>query len=128
MAYVLYTDGHREFPSDTEAEKLWRIKIGQANPQTAAQKRYVDHICKTVYQVRLTNYREAPEDYIRANIRDMVPFIVAKWIVDYRGRPTRPANKIDMEFAIKYGLWRGGKPTDLINTKKHKVSRQLTLL
>lgn len=127
MAFVLHTDGTREWRSEAEAEKLWLIKVGRANPQNEAQKRYVRFIRKSIKRVIL-NYRTAPEEYVRAYLPEIAERAVAQWIVDRRGRPVRPATDEDMAFAIKYGLWRGGKrgrPTALVT---HSGPHQLALV
>lgn len=116
MAYVQYIDGTRELRSEAEAKKLWLIKVGRARPQTPAQKKYVSFIRKTIKKIRL-NYRTAPEEYIKANIHDIVPMALANWMVNKKGQPIRPATKDDMEFAVKYGLWNQGKPTALVTGK-----------
>jgi hypothetical protein len=117
MALVLHTDGTRELRSEAEAEKLWLIKVGRARPQTARQRAQVLYLRKTIRRVRL-NYKTAPEEYVLANLDEIIPQAIANWIVDQRGRPIRPANKEDMIFAVKYGLWYNGQPTYLVNGKR----------
>lgn len=113
MAYVQYTDGHRELPDEETAVKLWRIKSGQAKPMTKAQKQYCSRIRREV-KVVVLNWHEAPEDYIRANLSHLIPQIVGSWVRDRTGRPLRPGTAADWDFAKKYGLWRGRKPTQLV--------------
>jgi hypothetical protein len=117
MALVLHTDGTRELRSEAEAEKLWLIKVGRARPQTPRQRAQVRYLRKTIRRVRL-NYKTAPEAYVLANLDEIIPQAIANWIVDRRGRPIRPANKEDMIFAVKYGLWYNGQPTYLVNGKR----------
>lgn len=122
MAYIQYTNGAREFRSEAEAEKLWLIKVGRAAPQTPAQEAYVKQIRKRIKRVYL-DYRTAPEAYIQAHLSEIVLRAISSWIVDRKGRPTRPATKEDLDFAIKYGLFARGKPTALVTGKG-----QLTLV
>jgi hypothetical protein len=117
MALVLHTDGTRELRSEAEAEKLWLIKVGRARPQTPRQRAQVRYLRKTIRRVRL-NYKTAPEAYVLANLDEIIPQAIANWIVDRRGRPICPANKEDMIFAVKYGLWYNGQPTYLVNGKR----------
>lgn len=122
MAYILYTDGTREVRSETEAEKLWLIKVGRARPLNKAQAAYVRFIRKHIKRIRL-NYRTAPEEYVIANLDEIIPQALSSWIVDRKGHPIRPNTQEDLDFAVKYGLWRRNKPTALVTRKgPHQLS------
>ncbi len=116
MALILHTDGTREVRSEAEAEKLWLIKVGRARPTNVAQERYVRLIRSTIRKVKL-NYHTAPDEYIRANFDEIMEEALRDWIVDRRGRPSRPQTSWDLAFAIKWGLWYRNKPTALVTGK-----------
>lgn len=128
MAYILHIDGTREVRSEAEAEKLWLIKVGRAKPVTPAQIQYVRFIRKNIVKVRL-NYRTAPDEYVRAYLPEIIEQVVSYWTVDRRGRPLRPGTPEDMAFAVKWGLYRRGKPTGLVTQKgKPQIALQLSLV
>jgi hypothetical protein len=113
MALIFHTDGKREFAPESRAEKLWRILVGQAVPINSAQKQYCDSVKREIKKVVL-NYHTAPEDYVRANLSKLLPQILADWTVDRQGNPLHPATAASWDFAKKYGLWKGRKPTSIV--------------
>lgn len=114
MAYVQYKNGKKALIGERQAILWWRIITGRCETNTDKEKAYADKVKSEVQRV-VINWTTAPEDYIRANLPNIIPFAVSLWVVDEKGRPLKPSTSRDWDFAKKYGLWRGGKPSTLID-------------
>jgi hypothetical protein len=121
MALLIYTDGSKSLhnkPGDEERLfKVWQVITGRKIPDSHELTRF----SLSVKQVIL-NWRTAPEEYVRAHLQHIIPQAVAEWVVDGAGTPLRPSTPWGYEFARKYGLYRGNKPTNLV------TKRQIALL
>lgn len=113
MALVEYIDGKRELSRDRDKVKrlvlAWRALVGEdkdPDPDIAVY-------AKTIKRIRL-NWHEAPEDYIRWNLNEILPQVLNEWAVDMKGKPLRPGNSRSWDFAKRYGLWKAGKPTNIV--------------
>ena len=117
MAYVEFIDGQRQLyrkPDDIRRLVLvWRVITGQEKQPDPVTKLYASKVKK----VRL-NWHEAPEDYVRWNLNEILPSALREWAVDVHGNVLRPGNSRAWDFAKKYGLWKGGKPTPLVTGKQ----------
>lgn len=121
MAYVQFTNGKRQlYTKPEEILRLilvWYVITGQKQAMDARLKAY----CHRVKSVKL-NWHEAPDDYIRWNLNELIAKAVSEWAVDQHGKPVRPTSNAGWIFAKKYGLWKAGKPTNLV------TGRQTTLV
>jgi hypothetical protein len=119
MALLIRKDGTKELHTKPEDEarlyKVWQVLAGRAVPDSPELARFCDGVQKVIL-----NWRTAPEEYVRARLNEIVPQVIASWVVDRNGNPLRPATKQQYEFARKYGLVKGYKPTNLV-TKRQAV-------
>jgi hypothetical protein len=119
MALLIFTDGSRKICNkpDDEARlfKVWQVKTGREIPDSPQLAQYCEGVKKVIL-----NWHTAPEEYVRAHINDLLPQILADWVVGRDGVPLRPGSAWGWEFAKKYGLMKGYTPTNLV-TKKQGV-------
>ena len=112
MAVVRFTDNSKKLIPEDKAIVLWLCLTGEKIP-TPEQRKY----CQKVKTVTL-NWRTAPDSYISKNLPTVIPQALNDWSVDLKGRPIKPSNKWSMEFARKWGLWKGNRPSVLVHSKQ----------
>lgn len=109
MALLYFTNGTKKTVAREVAEGVWNVLIGTSEPINAQQEHYVLSVHKVVF-----NWRNAPDSYIRANLKVIVPLATREWACDRQGQLARPVTDGAWDFARKWGLWEFGRPTPLV--------------
>lgn len=102
MAYVEYMSGKKQNISAEQGSRLWEALCA---PELADDKQLA--YMKSVKTLWL-NWHTAPDDYIAANLEWIIPMAVNEWIVDSKGKPTKPQTTEAWDFAKKWGLYASG--------------------
>jgi hypothetical protein len=128
MAVLKYKTGRKQLIPERMALPIWQVLYGYRQPDNEQQRQFV----RTVDDVSLS-WKSAPDEYIKENLEEIIPQIIATWRVDRNGHPTRPDYGPDLRFAEKWGLWARGKPTKLAEdaiavTTRPKHYRQLSFV
>lgn len=108
MAILYKLDGSKQFVSKEQGIKIWR---GLHEPDNLDQQQL--EYLGTIKRLFL-NWRDAPEDYIEANLSSIIPLALNEWRVDKHGRPLKPATEFAWKFSKRWGLWNQGQPTVLV--------------
>lgn len=120
MAYLEMKDGKKRVISAEHGLYLWKALRDPTDLNDADR-----HRLRGIKHVWLA-WRTAPEEYIRENLRSIVPIALRDWVYDRQGRPFRPEDHFSWKFARHYGLWENGKPSALVTDPKFLY--QATLL
>lgn len=109
MAYLELKSGKKTSISAEQGAFLWKAL---RNP-SGLDEELLEKVqgIKAIYLA----WRNAPDDYIRENLKGIVPIALNDWAVDRRtGRPTRPQSDHAWKFAKRWGLWENGGPSLLV--------------
>lgn len=109
MAYVVFTDGKKSNISAEQGLGIWQVLNGEIEGDEKQQE-----FCRKVEKIYL-NWRNAPDNYIKANFDLIMPMALSDWMVNEKGQPTEPetGNDFAWKFAKRWGLWEYG-PTKLV--------------
>jgi hypothetical protein len=100
-------DGRRLTVTREKAEFVWDVFNGKVKPD-AKQRKFCERVEDVIF-----SWRNAPDEYIQANLKKIIPMAVSSWRVNRSGQHTRPDTNQDWEFAKRWGLWENG-PTMLV--------------
>lgn len=121
MAVLRFSDGKSANVNSATGLRIWQILNDQVDD--ASDKEMA--ICDRVHKIYL-NWRNAPDDYIKAHFDRIAPIAISAWMVESTpigsqhqhtsiGIPTRPepGDNFNREFCKKWGLLKNGVATPL---------------
>lgn len=114
MAVLKMANSRQVAVTREKAEFVWGVFYGLVKPD-AKQKRFCEQVEDVIF-----SWRNAPDDYIQANLDKIIPMALAEWRVNRDGQLTRPGTEHAWAFAKRWGLWNNG-PTMLV-TKHARVA------
>lgn len=112
MAIVEMSNGERRYISAEQGEKLWK-GLRDPNGLDEAQLDFLSKVKRL-----FLNWHVAPDDYIKENLKSIIPIALIEWRVDRYGIPLQPISKVSWAFARRWGLWENGAPTRLVTDKR----------